>query len=301
MLYIVSLMDKSLKEALMKVMMSDFTPFPLDKSICTGWATNEPRGGRTILYTGCMYQVVPLSAIFDRFIPILSKNRLFYASLLNLAKKFHPDKPALDRSYKILRSISSLLKKNGINFGYMYDDEPYSGAFLLELGMLSDFERYATLVREKFKQQGVKRIITIDPHSHNALSRYSEFITFDIDVVNYMELLREVGIGKKGDFVIHDSCLYSRFLNKREVYRELLKKAGVSFKEDYMVTSKENSLCCGGPLSPIDERVSKRIGEYRANQLKKVSEKVIVQCPFCYVNLSPYVEAYDIAEVIDSE
>ncbi len=291
-------MDNSVKQFLFNTMKQEFTPFPVDKSICTGWAEGEKRGGETILYTGCMYQLAPLSAIFNRISPIVS--RMSSPQLiLGMAKKVHPEKRELERSYKILRRISSILKKNGVDFGYLFEDEPYSGAFLLELGMLDEFEEYAKLVKDKLLSMGVKRIITVDPHSQNALSRYSEFFAFNIEVINYLDLVKDVGESRsKGTYVIHDSCLYSRFMNKRDVYRLILKKSGVSIKEDYMVTSKENSLCCGGPLAPVNDGLSSEIGKYRATQLKRVSDKVIVQCPFCYTNLSPYVEAIDIAEMI---
>ncbi|WP_149528173.1 (Fe-S)-binding protein [Sulfuracidifex tepidarius] len=294
-------MDDAIKQFLFSNMKQDFVPFPVDKSICTGWAEGEKKGGETILYTGCMYQLAPLSAIFNRVSRVVSRVSS-PQSILRMAKRVHPEKRELERSYKILRNISSILRKNGVNFGYLFEDEPYSGAFLLELGMLDEFEEYARLVKDKLLSMGVKRIITVDPHSQNALSRYSEFFTFDIEVVSYLDLVKDiVKSSKKGTYVIHDSCLYSRFMNKRDVYRSILEKGGISVKEDYMVTSRENSLCCGGPLAPINESLSSEIGKYRATQLKGVSDKVIVQCPFCYMNLSPYVETYDIAEVISCE
>lgn len=41
-----------------------------------------------------------------------------------------------------------MLKKNGIDFGYLYEDEPYSGAILLESGFLYEFQKYGEKLRD---------------------------------------------------------------------------------------------------------------------------------------------------------
>ena len=40
-----------------------------------------------------------------------------------------------------------------------------------------------------FSERGIKHIITVDPHTTNALKRYRDFIDFDIEVKNYLELV----------------------------------------------------------------------------------------------------------------
>ncbi|WP_236753461.1 (Fe-S)-binding protein [Acidianus sp. HS-5] len=270
-------------------------PFPVDKRVCSSWAKDLPRGGDTIIYTSCMYQIEPSVGTFLKLLPSISSLK----GLMPLARVVKPSKTQLERAYRILNNIVIALKKSGINTGYLYEDEPYSGAILLEMGFLDEFGEYARKVVKLFKEKGVKRIITVDPHTHNALTRYKEFVNHDIDVVNYLELVnytKEV----KGEFTIHDSCLYSRFLGLREKYRELLRKSGIKLIEDEKITGKDTSSCCGGPLGPVDLKVSEKIAENRAKDLEKLNKKLLVVCPICYVTLLPHFsgEIKDISEVI---
>ena len=270
-------------------------PYPIDKSVCTSWAKDIPKGGETIIYTSCMYQTASLSDIFSKFIPYAEK----LSSLSALAKLVKPSKEEIDRAYRILQNISLMLKRRGVQFGYLYESEPYSGAILLELGYLDEFAEYAKIVTDFFKQKGIKRIITVDPHTHNALLRYKEFTNFDVDVVSYFELLGNVKARMQGEIVVHDSCLYSRFLGKREVYRSLLNSSGLKLVEDELVTGKDTSYCCGGPIKPVNRELSEKIARLRVEQLKRLSENIVVVCPMCYANLSKYHKILDFAEVVE--
>ena len=270
-------------------------PYPIDKTICAGWAKDIPRGGETIIYTSCMYQTATLSDLFSKFIPYAEK----LSSLSPLAKLIKPSKEEIERAYRVLQNIATMLKRRGVNFGYLYEEEPYSGAILLELGYLDEFAEHAKNVTNFFKQRGVKRIITVDPHTHYALSRYNEFVNFDIEVVSYFELLGGVKAKIQGNAVIHDSCLYSRFLGKREVYRGLLKSSGLKIVEDEMITGKDTSYCCGSPVKPVNRELSERIARIRIEQLKRLSDTIIVVCPMCYANLSKYHKVLDFAEVVE--
>lgn len=271
-------------------------PYPIDKKVCSDWAKDIPKGGSTIIYTSCMYQTASLSEVYSKFIPYAEK----LSPLSFLGKLIKPRKEELERAYLILNKIVNLLKKNGIEFGYLYEEEPYSGAILLELGYLDEFKSYAQQVYEFFKSKGVKRIITVDPHTHNALTRYSDFIKFDIEVVSYLELIKDAKAVTGETFVIHDSCLYSRFLGLRETYRGIIQKAGIKTVEDELVTGKETSYCCGSPIKPINPELSEKIAKIRAEQLSKLSKNILVVCPMCYANLSKYAENIkDLAEVIE--
>ncbi|QXJ33819.1 (Fe-S)-binding protein [Saccharolobus shibatae] len=288
-----------IRKNLMKYLMEDYLPFPVNKSVCYEWANglNIKRGGETIIYTGCSYQLAVLGKRFDDVLPSLSKFKGIdrFSSIL---KVFY--KPRDERANRILRNIASILSKK-VDFGYLYEDEPYSGTILLELGMLEEFKEYGKKLIDFFNQRKVKKIITVDPHTHYTLLRIKEMLPWDVEVVNYYELLKDIKVRGEGTFVFHDSCLYSRFLGMRDLIRDVVKSSGIVLKEDEMVTGKETSMCCGGPLAPINNEVSEKIAKSRAEALKSVHTKVLLACPFCYANLSSYVEAYDFAEVISVE
>ncbi|ARM75572.1 (Fe-S)-binding protein [Acidianus manzaensis] len=291
-----------IRRLVFKYLMEDYMPFPVNKTSCYEWANglNIKKGGETILYTGCSYQLASIGQKFDDFLPKIYKIKGI-ESLSTFGKKFLKIRD--ERAIKILKNISLLLKKANVDFGYLYEDEPYSGTILLEMGMLEEFKEYGKKLIDLFNSHGVKNIITVDPHTHYTLYRLKELLSFDVEIKNYLEILsgKDLHSTYKEEYVFHDSCLYSRFLGMRDVIREVIKNAGITIKEDDMITGKETSMCCGGPLAPINKEISEKIAKNRAESLKTVSKKVLLACPFCYVNLSPYVESYDIAEVISNE
>ena len=287
-----------IRKSIVKFLMEDYLPFPVNKSVCHEWANglNIKREGETILYTGCSYQLADLGKRFDNILPSLARFKGI-ERFSSFAKVFF--KPKNERVNKILRNIVSLLLKNDVDFAYLYDEEPYSGTILLEMGMLEEFKEYAKKLVNFFDSKRVKRIITIDPHTHYTLFRIKEMLSWNVELVNYFELLKKVK--GEGIFVFHDSCLYSRFLGMRDSIRQVIKNSGIVLKEDEMVTGKDTSMCCGGPLAPINNEVSEKIAKSRAEALRSVSNKVLLACPFCYANLSKYVECYDFAEVVNVE
>lgn len=295
-----SQIDKQLsviKKVMVESLNKNFVPFPVNKSLCSKWTDTLPYGGERVIYTSFMYQLSSLFKSYEKHMATFVKAGGFtgLASVGRFLVK--PKKEDLQRSYKILRNISDLLVKAGVNHGYLYDDEPYSGGLLLELGMLDEFRTYGKKVLDIFRDKGVKEIITVDPHTTNALKRLIEINSSDLKVVNYLKLIKKVS--GKGDFVIHDPCLYTRYLDLGETMRDLLLNSGINLKEDLMVTSRAHGTCCGGPLGPVDVDLSEKIAEDRAKKLISVSENVLVACPLCFQNLSPHIKNLkDMAEVV---
>ena len=287
----------AIKRVIMDSLRKDQVPFPVNKSLCSSWTQDLPHGGETVIYTSFMYQLGSLFKIYEKHLSTFV-NMGGSARIASFGKLFlKPKKEELERSYSILRNISSLLKRSGIAHGYLYDDEPYSGGLLLELGMMDEFREYGKTVLELFRKNGVKRVITVDPHTTNAMFRLKDFFASDIEVVNYLTLVN--GAKGGGQYVFHDPCLYTRYQNMGEKIRDFLQDSSVVLREDRMVTSREYGTCCGGPLGTVNLDLSDRIAADRASKLLSVSENVLVACPLCYQNLSPHVKNLrDIAEVI---
>lgn len=284
------------RRVVFKQLLDDYMPLPVDKAACSRWVKDLPRSGETIIYTSYMYQLGSVfksyAKLLERFSGVKFASRL--ASLGGLVVK--PRKDELERAHLILNNIVNLLKKSNLEFAYLYDDEPYSGALLLELGFLDEFQIYGKKLLEFFRGRGVRRVITIDPHTTNALLRLKCLLNDDLGVINYLQLIHPV-MGE-GRFVMHDSCLYSRYMGMGSEIRGILKESGVSLVEDRMVTAQDTSTCCGAPVESANEELSERIARARAAKLSSVCQDVLVACPLCYQNLSPYVKSlHDIAEV----
>ncbi|ADY00762.1 Fe-S oxidoreductase [Vulcanisaeta moutnovskia 768-28] len=305
---------KSLIDIMKRSLNSNGLPIPMDKSYCTEWASGLgiPRGGDTVIYTSCLYQMAPM---INQLVPWIEKIRgtplSGLASVLSRFAGFvvKPNRADIDRANGILRNIARALQRAGINFGFLYEDEPYSGALLYEVGAEDIFREYfENTVLKTFRKYGVKRVITIDPHTHNVLVNAApNYFKLDFEVVNYLDLLRGIKVKSRvrSDVVIHDSCLYARYLGKYDVYRSILDNTGIKHIEDPVITGKETSTCCGGPLESLSPELSRKIAKIRIENLAKLSKTVVTVCPICLANLSRNaegaVEVLDINEVIGTE
>ena len=289
---------ESIRDVMMDSLMKNYVPFPIDRSVCSAWTDSLKKGGETIIYTSFMYQLSSLFRAYEKHLSTFARMG-GSARLASLGKFFiKPDRDDLRRGYRILSNISNLLLKNGIDHGYLYDDEPYSGGLLLELGMLDQFWEYGSRVMKLMKDHGVKQVITVDPHTTNAMKRLKEHFGSDIEVHNYLTLIQKYS--GRGKFVFHDPCLYTRYDTIGSRIREIAGTAGIELIEDRMVTGRDLGTCCGGPLGPVNMELSDSIAKYRAEKLLSVSQNVMVACPLCYQNLKPYVSGMkDLAEVIE--
>jgi Fe-S oxidoreductase len=286
-------------------------PLPLDKGVCSEWRRGLPSGpSRRVLYTSCMYQLAPaISRAVGAIERAGAAGGGLRAALASIGAKIfgrlvvRPDERELERAGAILRSIYSLLRRGGVEFGLL-DDEPYSGALLYELGFVDDFARHAREVYAHFKRAGVREVITVDPHTHYVLERvYPQFIPeFDIKVVSYIDLIDPAAVKVRArHFVIHDSCLYARFLDRHARVRELL--ASGEPVEDPLVTGRESSGCCGGPIESVAPALSAKIARERVERLSRLSRTVVVMCPICLASLgragSGLVEVRDLSELLE--
>ena len=288
---------ESIRDVMMDSLTKNYVPFPIDRSLCSAWTDTLRKGGETIIYTSFMYQLSSLFRAYEKHLSTFA--RMGGSTRLASLGKFliKPDRDDLRRGYRILSNISALLLKNGIDHGYLYDDEPYSGGLLLELGMLDQFWDYGSRVLKLMKDHGVRSVITVDPHTTNAMNRLKDHFGADIEVHNYLTLIQKYS--GNGKFVFHDPCLYSRYDTIGDRIREIAGEAGVEFIENRMITSRDLGTCCGGPLGPVNMDLSDSIAKYRAEKLLSVSQNVMVACPLCYQNLKPYVSSMkDVAEVI---
>jgi Fe-S oxidoreductase len=285
------------RDVVFKNLMNDFMPLPVDRTACSKWTKSLPDSGETILYTSYLYQ---LGSVFKSYAKLLERfSGVRFASRLTFLGGLvvRPKKGELERASLVLNNITKLLKESGIQPAYLYDEEPYSGALLLELGLLDEFQAYGRKLLGFFDRRGIKRLITVDPHTFNALLRLKTLLSSDIEVTNYLQLVHPRR--GEGRFVMHDSCLYSRYLGMGSQVRTIVQGTGVALVENRMVTAQDTSSCCGAPVESVNEELSEKIAQARATKLLSVCDDILVACPLCYQNLSPYVKSMrDIAEVI---
>ncbi|MHB8156300.1 MAG: (Fe-S)-binding protein [Desulfocucumaceae bacterium] len=273
---------------------------PISPGNATRWAQGLglPRGGETVIYTGLMYQLIPYIAAMSKAQGKVEDSWLAdFAGLgrqvnkvINISAFMALPSGSMKKSYnRILADIALLLKQAGAEFGYLYEEELYSGALIYDLGMDEVLEAHAHKVFEAFKKYGVKNIITVDPHTTNMLrSVYPTFIkNYDLKVKSYMEVLfeRDIKPLKKieGEVVIHDSCVYARYENMIDEHRELLSRAGITVREPR--NSGKFTLCCGGPAESLFPKKAVERAKKRVDQIREAGACGATMCPICFVNL----------------
>jgi Fe-S oxidoreductase len=274
-------------------------PIPI-RSV-TGWARglHLPRGGQTVLYTGQMYQLVPYIEAMVRLEERLGDSPL--ARFAALARRMNrmvnltalmPPPPAKARAAydQILVDVVTLLRRANVAFGYLYEDDLYSGALAHDLGLDEIVADHARRVYRHFQKHGVKSIITVDPHTTNMLrSVYAELIPgYDLRVRSYLEVLAEsdlaVCVSLLGETAaIHDSCVYARYEHLVDEPRILLQRAGLALKEP--AYAGRATWCCGGPVESLYPEKALANATVRVAQLRRAAPVVVTMCPLCLANL----------------
>ena len=273
---------------------------PLPKKAYTRWAKglNIPRGGETVLYTGQMYQLIPSIQVMASSLARFENSwvtKFFWLGrlinkIINVSRIMaRPPRSEQEKYDNMLRNIARLLQSASVEFGYLYEEDLYAGALAYDEGLDDVFEKQARLVTEIFRRRGVKRVITVDPHTTDMLrTAYPEVIKdFDVEVKSYLEVLAEQtpDVFQKTDssVVIHDSCVYARYEDVIEQPRKLLKNAGYSINE--IEASGKDTHCCGGPIESLFPSKAHEIADERIEQLAAAGCPVVTMCPICLVNL----------------
>ncbi|PSN94457.1 hypothetical protein B9Q06_09125 [Candidatus Marsarchaeota G2 archaeon ECH_B_2] len=278
-------------------------PLGLDGARLARWAQglkfNASSG--TYLYTGGLYQ---MAAYIDSFIEALERLEGSVAGGvglglvkalgrlgINLSSLYSSvaEKEAV-RYEGIIRNLYTLLVRQGYEFGFLGSDEQYSGVLFYDMGFDSEFQESAERLTRMLRDRGVKRLITMDPHSTLILKEvYPKFVdAFDVEVNHYLEVLEPGGATRSdkladGVFAVHDPCLLARNLGLSDRYRDFALKAGLKIAEPQL--SRRSTFCCGGPIENIAPRVSGAIAEKRCSQLGEAGGAALVACPICLSNL----------------
>ncbi len=225
-----------------------------------------------------------------------------YTSLGRTANRFvnvsafmaRPSAEERARYDRVPINVVHLLRKAGVEFGALYEDDLYSGALAYDLGLDEVVVEHAKKVHAAFRKHGVKTVITIDPHTTTMLrSVYPKILKgYDVEVRSYLEVLAEKGFAGNGqaarqlarEVVLHDSCVFARYEGVVDEPRELLAAAGVTVRDPE--NTGRQTWCCGGPVESLYPAKAAANAEKRVAQLREAGTDAVTMCPMCYVNLS---------------
>jgi Fe-S oxidoreductase len=273
---------------------------PIPARQATRWAheLNLPRGGETVLYTGMMYQLIPYierlvaleQLVGDTPLARLSGVGRRMNQLVNgVALVARPSARERAEYNRVPANVARLLRAAGVEFGYLYEDDLYSGALAYDLGADEEVAAHARRVTAILHRYGVREVITIDPHTTTMLRTvYPTLVPgYDLRVRSYLEVLADRGLPVRDPsssrVVIHDSCVYARYEHVIDAPRELLGEARVTVEEP--ANAGTLTFCCGGPVEALYPAKAATVAGERVRQLSAVAPDCVTMCPICLVNL----------------
>ena len=301
---------KDIIEALAANVRKTRSPFGIPKFMVNKWWKKMPLRweGQYLLFTGLMYQFMPYIERTTHYLEGFEDTKM--AGLLRFGK-YQPrwvsgiglalmtPGEGKKKSDEILQTIAGLLMKSGVDFYYKSKLDEYSGILLYDMGDQENFEKHARYVAEKLNRAGVKKIITVDPHTTYALKvLYPKYIGVSFEVKTYFEMLdfRSANGGPE-QVTLHDPCFYGRYLELSDVPRKVLSTLGVECVEVRNRGTFTN--CCGGPAESLSPKLSKEVLGRRMEELETTGKPLVAMCPICLGNLrKANPEVQDLSAVI---
>ena len=224
-----------------------------------------------------------------------------------------------DRMQSIARATARVLDQAGENFGVLGPSEKDSGNEVRRFGEETLFLALRDHNAEAIKASGVKKIITSDPHTLNALKHDYK----DIPPVEHVSqvIARDVKAGMiqfralenaSDVYTYHDPCYLGRHNQVYDDPRDVL-DAIPGMKRVEMTRSRDRSFCCGGGglMLFYEPKEEQRMGVKRVQMAAEAGANVIVTaCPFCMANIEDAIKvagmeekmtAIDLAELVDRQ
>jgi len=205
-----------------------------------------------------------------------------------------------ERGQRMARSFAELLDKAEVSFGVLGAEEDCDGNEVYMLGEMGLSQELAEKNAQKFKELGVKKVVTLSPHAYNFMkNKYPRF--GDLEVFHYTQLLSAlIQKGKielsefKAKVTYHDPCFLGRYNGVYDVPREILRSMpGIQLIE--MDRNRQDSFCCGGgsgnfviDLLGRSEESPSRTRVREAHETG--AEILVVACPSCMTMLDDAVK-----------
>ena len=207
-------------------------------------------------------------------------------------------------------ALAKLLQRAEVSFGVLGNDETDDGNEVEMLGEDGLLEMVAEKNISRFKALGVKKIVTLSPHTYNAFKNIYPRFGGNFEVKHYSQLLP--GLINAGrirppklenvSITYHDPCFLGRWNGEYKAPRKALQAIdGAQLIE--MARNRKSALCCGGgsgnyytDLLGGSEDSPARI---RARQAHATGADILaVACPNCLTMLEDAIKVEGLEEKI---
>ena len=222
-----------------------------------------------------------------------------------------------DRGKKIAQAMARVLKKAGVNFAILGEEERCNGDVARRAGNEYLAQMMIAENVEILNQYKPKKIVAACPHCFNTIKNEYPQFGAKYDVVHHTEflldLLRQGKLKINGavteQVTFHDSCYLGRWNGIVDAPRQILQMVNGGRQLIEMERNRTEGFCCGagGARMFMEETIGKRINHERAEEVIATgAAAVAAACPFCITMLrdgindnNGEVEVKDIAEIID--
>jgi Fe-S oxidoreductase len=217
------------------------------------------------------------------------------------------------QKHKIAEDLCGLLKRCGIDFGVLGEDEKCCGDPARLMGQEMLFQQTAKEQVELLKQREFKVLLTGCPHCYNVIKHEYKQFGGNFNVVHHTEYIHELlnrgmlkpHFGTERKYVYHDPCYLGRYQKIFDAPREIV-KAIPGARVFEMKNHREKSLCCGagGGHYWMDLKRGERINNIRVKQAHAAgADTIVTGCAYCYhmiqdsVKLLNYDESMRVIDV----
>jgi Fe-S oxidoreductase len=193
----------------------------------------------------------------------------------------------------------------GVSFGILGNDEECCGNEVYMLGEMGLFQTLVEKNNQKFKELGVKKIVTVCPHGYNVMKNRYPALGGSFEIYHYTQLLYDL-INKnkvklnrnKAKVTYQDPCFLGRYNKIYDEPRQILRSIpGVELVE--MEKNRADAFCCGGgsgnfvmDLLAGGEESPARI---RVREAYETGASILaVACPSCLTMFTDAVKTEDL-------
>ena len=196
------------------------------------------------------------------------------------------------RSQAVARSMAKVLKRAGVDFAILGDEETCTGDPARRMGNEYLYQILAQQNIETLNRYQVKKVVTICPHCFNTMRNEYPSFGGNFEVLHYSQFVDElitqgrVKPVKTMDVTVayHDSCFLGRHNGIYDQPRNIAKAIPGLTLVEMAPRCRERGFCCGagGGHMWVEESQGTRINHARTDHfLETDADMVGVSCPFC--------------------